>query len=93
MLLKNCICAIIIKRDCNRYAMKRKVAGGMSGNFRGVCPILNRATEIPSTVSDVLSFYKKLGVCNCVLMTVTRILKSRNSGFFIVIEQETHGNV
>lgn len=37
---------IIYKRDCNRYAMKRKVAGGMSGNFRGVCPILNRATEI-----------------------------------------------
>lgn len=45
MLLKTCICAIIIKRDCNRYAMKRKVAGGMSGNFRGVCPILNRAKE------------------------------------------------
>ena len=31
--------AIIYKRNCNRYAMKRKVAGGMSGNFRGVCPI------------------------------------------------------
>ena len=42
MLLKTCICAIIIKRDCNRYAMKRKVAGGMSGNFRGVCPINGR---------------------------------------------------
>lgn len=25
--------------DCTRYALKRKVAGGMSGNFRGVCPI------------------------------------------------------
>jgi len=31
--------AIIYERDCNRYAMKRKVADGMSGNFRGVCPI------------------------------------------------------
>lgn len=26
-----------------RYARKRKVAAGMAGNFRGVCPILNRA--------------------------------------------------
>ena len=33
-----------------RYAMKRKVADGLSGNFRGVCPILNRATVIPNTV-------------------------------------------
>ena len=31
--------AIIYLRDCNRYAMKREVAGGMSGSFRGVCPI------------------------------------------------------
>lgn len=31
---------------CNRYAMKRKVAGGLPGNFRRVCPILNRATVI-----------------------------------------------
>ncbi len=31
--------AIIYKRDCNRYALKQKVAGGMSGNFCGVCPI------------------------------------------------------
>ncbi len=31
--------AIIYERDCNRYALKRKVAGGMPGNFRGVCPI------------------------------------------------------
>jgi len=33
-----------------RYALKRKVAGGMSGNFRGVCPILNRATRNDDTV-------------------------------------------
>jgi len=33
-----------------RYALKRKVADGMSGNFRGVCPILNRANEIMNTV-------------------------------------------
>ena len=30
--------------------MMRKVADGASGNFRGVCPILNRATVIPNTV-------------------------------------------
>lgn len=45
-----CRHAIIYKRDCNRYAMKRKVAGGMSGNFRGVCPISNRANQDNDTV-------------------------------------------
>ena len=44
------MCAIIYKRDCNRYALKRKVADGMSGNFRGVCPILNRANQDINTV-------------------------------------------
>jgi hypothetical protein len=29
-----------------RYALKREVADGASGNFRRVCPILNRATVI-----------------------------------------------
>jgi hypothetical protein len=33
-----------------RYALKRKVAAGMAGNFRGVCPILNRAIGIANTV-------------------------------------------
>lgn len=37
------ICGIISKRDCTRYALKREVAVFMMGNFRGVCPILNRA--------------------------------------------------
>jgi len=41
--------------DCNRYAMKREVAGGLPGNFRGVCPILNRATVITNTVCAILS--------------------------------------
>ena len=36
--------------DCRRYALKRKVAGGVPANFRGVCPILNRAIEIANTV-------------------------------------------
>ncbi|ERI98402.1 hypothetical protein HMPREF0262_02880 [Clostridium sp. ATCC 29733] len=35
---------IIIKRDCTRYALKREVATHLCGFFRGVCPILNRAT-------------------------------------------------
>ena len=34
--------------------MKRKVADSRSGNFRGVCPILNRAAVIPSTVCVML---------------------------------------
>ena len=34
--------------------MKRKVADSRSGTFRGVCPILNRATVIPSTVCVML---------------------------------------
>lgn len=28
------------RTDCRRYARKRKVAGGVPGNFRGVCPFL-----------------------------------------------------
>ena len=39
-----------ILRDCNRYAMKREVADGASGNFRRVCPILNWAAVILNTV-------------------------------------------
>ena len=34
--------------------MKRKVAGGVPGNFRGVCPISNRATGIPTRYVLVL---------------------------------------
>lgn len=84
-VLPNCaLYVIIIKRDCNRYAMKQKVAGGMPGNFCGVCPILNRATEIPNTVSDIFGLIKKLEVCNCVLMTVTRTHKS--VGIFLLLQ-------
>jgi len=39
-----------MRTDCRRYALKRKVAAGMAGNFRGVCPILNRANGISNTV-------------------------------------------
>ena len=35
---------IIIERDCDRYALKREVAAETGRFFRGVCPILNRAT-------------------------------------------------
>ena len=37
-------------RSAMLIGMKRKVADGMSGNFRGVCPILNRATRNDDTV-------------------------------------------
>ncbi len=36
---------IIIEHDCDRYAMKREVAAEIGRFFRGVCPILNRATD------------------------------------------------
>ena len=39
---------IIIERDCDRYALKREVAAETGRFFRGVCPILNRATDILS---------------------------------------------
>lgn len=42
------LCGKTQKTPDLRYAMKRKVADGRSGNFRGVCPILNRATVIPT---------------------------------------------
>ena len=37
---------IILRHDCTRYARMREVAALEAGNFRGVCPILNRATLI-----------------------------------------------
>ena len=37
---------IIMRYDCDRYALKREVAAQMCRFFRGVCPILNRATDI-----------------------------------------------
>ena len=37
-----------------RYAMKWKVADSRSGNFHGVCPILNRAAVILNTVCVML---------------------------------------
>lgn len=49
-----CVTAQCILAIHTRYALKRKVAGGMPGNFRGVCPILNRAAVIPSTVCVML---------------------------------------
>ena len=49
-----------MRADCRRYALKRKVAAGMAGNFRGVCPILNRATEIPTRY--VLMLLAKAGL-------------------------------
>ena len=39
------VCGIIIKRDCDRYALKREVAAETGRFFRGVWPISNRAKE------------------------------------------------
>ena len=43
-----------MRTDCRRYARKQKVAVGMTGNFCGVCPILNRAIGIMNTVCGIL---------------------------------------
>jgi len=45
--------------------MKQKVADGMSGNFCGVCPILNRAIVIMNTVC-ALCILRIREVCNFV---------------------------
>ena len=45
LALLRTMCYYNLAREC-RYAMMREVADRVSGNFRGVCPILNRATEI-----------------------------------------------
>ncbi len=68
-MLQSCAyCGIIIYVMCavcvqtaKRYALKRKVAGGVPGNFRGVCPILNRAIGIVNTVCG--NFFSAACVC------------------------------
>ena len=74
--------------------MKRKVAGGMSGNFRRVCPILNRATVIPNTVcakflGDILSLQRYMNAV--VSFFQSEPLKTVSE--FFMIRQGTHGRV
>lgn len=69
--------------------MKRKVACGVQGNFRRVCPILNRAAAIPDTVC----------VLNCGCMPAGKMCvcacppRSIFEGFFYGDLSETHGGV
>ena len=66
---QTCVTARFRLMPEQRYAMKRKVADGASGNFRGVCPISNRATVIPNTVCAYASceggvpLWRGCGVC------------------------------
>ena len=66
-----------------RYALKRKVAGGVSGNFRGVCPILNRASGIWDTVCGVLKQYS-LRVYVCAFLCPNMSFDARKTTVFRV---------
>ena len=92
-----------------RYAMKREVAVCVTGNFRRVCPILNRATR--NTAHPCVSTYVMSCVRRVLLLKRTFALKSyrcvrpeipmsiyiiynRLRDFrFLMIGHETHGNV
>ncbi len=75
--------------------MKRKVAVGMTGNFRGVCPILNRAIVITNTVCDYDGFsytrvaYRGLSDRMCCVTKLGDIFVSQ--AFFNAVEGDTHG--
>ena len=76
-----------------RYAMKRKVAGGLSGNFRGVCPILNRATVIPNTVCAYASCERRIvrfwrGRVRCAAVPMSPPNTERLFGFFNGTDRE-----
>lgn len=43
-----------------KYAQKRKVAGGLSGNFRGVCSVKNRTPRNDDTVGAVRQVILKI---------------------------------
>ena len=83
-------------RDCKRYARKRKVAAGLAGNFRGVCPILNRANGIMNTVR--VKHQAQLAYA-LTMLTLCLNMSERCSGnidfssFFNTVKHETHGNV
>ena len=75
--------------------MKRKVAVGMTGNFRGVCPILNRAIVITNTVCDKISSASYDCVCARTVRSCVVLQKSGNfkvsQTFFDITESDTHG--
>lgn len=67
------VCVLCIQ-TAKRYALRRKVAGGMPGNFRGVCPILNRAIGIMNTVCGIfavqLAYAPIMPFCAYLLITL-----------------------
>lgn len=77
-----------------KHALMREVADLESGNFRGVCPILNRANGIMDTVCGLESAAcvctLKLSLCLDMLITARKLWFFE---FFYKIRHETHGNV
>ena len=58
-----CKCGVI-------HAMMREVADPESGNFRGVCPILNRAKKM-EYIKDLAAFMCSGGAIRCPELSVT----------------------
>ena len=101
------LCKHITCEASARYAMKREVAVCVTGNFRRVCPILNRATR--NTAHPCVSAYVMSCVRRVLLLCVPLRLKSyrcarpeilasiiynRVRHFrFLMRRHETHGSV
>ena len=86
---------IIIKHDCDRYALKREVAAQKCRFFRGVCPILNRATDILGVQRQDTSIFG-VSACLCCSQTFgsyTRISLDEGKSGFSLHREETPGTV
>ena len=53
-----------------KHALMREVADLESGNFRGVCPILNRAKKM-EYIKDLAAFVYSGGAIRCPELSVT----------------------
>ena len=103
------LCKHITCEASARYAMKREVAVCVTGNFRRVCPILNRATR--NTAHPCVSAYVMSCVRRVLLLKRAFALKSYRCvrpeilasiiyniidggiSVFLMRRHETHGNV
>ena len=76
-------------RECGvKHALMREVAHLEWGNFRGVCPILNRAKELGGTKGYLRSLRCRGDASRCSGFALT----PANAGFMLCCD-ETHGTV
>lgn len=82
------------RTDCRRYARKRKVAGGVPGNFRGVCPFLTGRLGYRTLF---VAFLTQLAYALTMFILCSDVLdyseNNRFFEFFYQIRHETHGSV